>query len=197
MKKLLFLITILPISVFSQTEKNNPNYGNYIFNNTERKVSWVKVIKVDSSINPEIIKEYFIKNRIFKFENNVNSELYGDLLKTKIDARKYGVSFMNEPFVFQNDFIGNVFLEIKPGRYRVTINKIRWVNNGNTDIITKAIVGYSAPTAKGNEESIDGTFSFRDDGIVRTRIKLMFEIIDKHFNDLFQYKVNSISKDDF
>lgn len=194
---LTLLFNICFFLVNAQTEFNNPNYGNYVFNNLERKVSWVKVIKVDSSISLDLIKEYFIKNRILKFENNDNSELFGDLLKTKVDAVKYGVSNMSAPMVFQNDFIGNIILEIKAGRYRVTINNIRYINNGNDDIITKSIVGFSAPSSKGNEEKIDGEFTFREDGKVRTRIKTMFELLDKHFSDLLQYISVAKKKDDF
>ena len=193
---LLFFL-LAPLVLFSQIETNNPNYGNYVFNNADRKVSWVKVLKVDSTISPDLIKEYFVKNRILKFENNDNSELFGDLLKTKVDAVKYGISNMSAPMVFQNDFIGNVLVEIKAGRYRVTINNIRYINNGNDDIITKSIVGYSAPTSKGNEDKIDGAFTCREDGNVRTRIKTMFELLDKHFSDLFQYNPASKKKDDF
>ncbi len=197
MKIILFFCLLTPLVMYSQNESNNPNYGSYVFNNSERKLSWVKVVKVDSTLSPELIKEYFIKNRILKFENNDNSYLYGELLKTKVDAIKYGYSSMNAPIVFQNDFIGNVTLEIKTGRYRVTINKIRYINNGNDDIITKSVVGFTAPSSKGNEEELDGAFSFKEDGNVRTRIKTMFELLDKHFSDLFQFKMISNKKEDF
>jgi hypothetical protein len=195
MKKLFFLFLVFPICVFAQIE--NPTYGNYKFENKERTVSWVKVFNIDSTIVKDGLKSYFERNGIIKFNIDSNSELIGELVKSKIDVVKYGVSNFNAPIGLQNEIIANVLIEAKAGRYRVTLNNIRFIENGSSDLIMKAVVGSNAPTLKGNESPINGNFAFREDGIVRTRIKTILEIMDKYFVDILQFKTLKKLKEDF
>jgi hypothetical protein len=49
-------------------------------------------------------------------------------VKSKIEPSKYGYSSWNAPMIFENPILGNVIVEIKTGRYRVTIKNIRLVD---------------------------------------------------------------------
>ena len=197
MKSLLLFFLLIPgLNGLAQKDSGNPNYGHFRFENEERKVSWVNVFNIDSTIQWDAFKKELIDKRIISIMNENPSEVSGDLIKAKIDVVKYGISNFNAPIYLRSELTANVFLEFKKGRYRVTLSNIRFINNGDSDIILKSISEY-APTSKGNEESIDGAFSFREDGTVRTRIKTMFEIIDKYFLDIFQYKQSIKLKEDF
>lgn len=157
--KLLFLILLFSgFSTFAQTEATNPTYGHFKFANNERRVSWINVFNADSTLPVEVIKKYFTDNRIINVVKDNNLELTGDLIKAKVDVIKYGVSSFNAPIIFGSELIGNVIVELKKGRYRVTINNIRFINNGAGDVILKAIAE-NAPTTKGNEDAIDGMLS--------------------------------------
>jgi hypothetical protein len=108
--KYLFTIAFILTAFISnaQIEFENPTYGNFKFDNLERKSSWVMVFNIDSTITAEDIKSYFTKNLIFKFENDNKTELIGELVKSKIEPSKYGYSSWNAPMIFENPILGNV-----------------------------------------------------------------------------------------
>lgn len=154
------------------------------------------VFNIDSTITAEEIKSYFTKNLIFKFENDSKTELIGELVKSKIEPSKYGYSSWNAPMIFENPILGNVMVEIKTGRYRVTIRNIRYINNGISDIILKPLSN-NLPSSKGNEEYLDGSVTFEDIGYVKTRSKKVFLILDKYFTEISLYKILKKTNDDF
>ena len=197
MKNLLTIAFILTAFISNaQIEFENPTYGNFKFDNSERKSSWVMVFNIDSTITAEEIKSYFTKNLIFKFENDSKTEIIGELVKSKIEPSKYGYSSWNAPMIFENPILGNVLVEIKTGRYRVTIRNIRYINNGVSDIILKPLSN-NLPSSKGNEEYLDGSVTFEDIGYVKTRSKKVFLILDKYFTEISLYKILKKTNDDF
>ncbi len=165
--------------------KNN----NFEFEPGERIVKWVKIYDIDANISFSILKDYFIRKNNFESYNVENETITAKLLPKNIDIQKYGYTSLSTPMVFGNEHRGNFRLEYKKGKYRVTINDIEYIDNGSFDIITKSLVSQYAPTSKGDIQSYNGDYSFRNDGTIRTRNKTIYEILDKYFTDISQFKI--------
>ena len=55
----------------------------------------------------------------------------------------------------------------------------------------RGLISPLLPSSKGDVETYNGDFSFKPDGTVRTRNKVIFEILDKYLSDIFQFKKNN------
>jgi hypothetical protein len=97
---------------------------------------------------------------------------------------------MNTPmFLLDVEQKFNVLVEVKEGKYRVTLSGMGYIDNGViSDLTQKALVGNTSTTAKGNFVSYDGDFSFTNKNEVRTRNQLGFEILDKFYSDILLLK---------
>ena len=194
MKKLLkklFSTTIIFFlfhSAFSQ--ENNVVSNNFSFDKGERKVSWIKVFEPTMSFDFETLKRHFKENNILEIMEGDSSILRGMLIPKSIDIQKYGYKRMKTPmFLLDVEQKFNVLVEVKEGKYRVTLSGMGYIDNGVlSDLAQKALVGNASTTAKGNFVSYDGDFSFTNKNEVRTRNQLGFEILDKFYSDILLLK---------
>lgn len=194
MKKLLkklfstIIIFLLFHSAFSQ--EKNMGSNNFSFDKVERKVSWIKVFEPNLSFNIETLKRHFTENNILEIIEGDSSILRGRLIPTPIDIQKYGYKRMNTPmFLLDVDQKFNLMVEVKDGKYRVTLSEMGYIDNGViSDLVQQSLVGNTSTTAKGNFVSYDGEFSFTNKNEIRTRNELGFEILDKFYTDIFLIK---------
>ncbi len=191
LSKIFFSVTIVFFlfhSAFSQ--ENNVVSNNFSFDKGERKVSWIKVFEPNLSFNIETLKRYFTENNVLEIVEGDSSILRGMLIPKPIDIQKYGYKRMNTPmFLLDVEQKFNVLVEVKEGKYRVTLSGMGYIDNGViSDLAQKALVGNTSTTAKGNFVSYDGDFSFTNKNEVRTRNQLGFEILDKFYSDILLLK---------
>lgn len=189
--KKLFSTTIIFFlfhSAFSQ--EKNVDSNNFSFDKGERKVSWIKVFEPNLSFNIETLKRYFTENNVLEIIEGDLSILRGRLIPKPIDIQKYGYKRMNTPmFLLDVDQKFNVMVEVKDGKYRVTLSEMGYVDNGViSDLVQQSLVGNTSTTAKGNFVSYDGEFSFTTKNEIRTRNELGFEILDKFYSDILLLK---------
>ncbi|MFN3784138.1 MAG: hypothetical protein ACK4R6_09470 [Spirosomataceae bacterium] len=156
----------------------------FLYDGVARKVEWQKVFLVDSKIQVNTIRDYFIKSKIIVPEIVEEKEVYGIIPLQKIDVVKFGYTVWEAPIAFRSVFGADVKIEIKKGRYRVTVSNIHYIDNGDTDLIVRALF-MMAPTSKGNKHTLNGVYTFKEDGEVRTRTKSVYTILDKFYTDLF------------
>lgn len=156
----------------------------FLYDGVARKVEWKKVFLVDSKVQVGTIRDYFIKNKIITPEIVEEKEVYGVIPLQKVDVVKFGYTVWEAPIAFRSVFGADVKIEIKKDRYRVTVTNIYYIDNGDTDLIIRSLF-MMAPTSKGNKNTLNGAYTFKEDGDVRTRTKNMYAILDKYFTDLF------------
>lgn len=184
----LIIVCFLFHSAFSQ--EKIVEFNNFTFDKEERKVYWVKVFEPSFSFNAEILKKYFTENNILAMVDGDSTSFRGTLLPKPIDIQKYGYKRGNTP-IFLLDVAQkfNAKVEIKDGKYRVTLSEMGYIDNGIvSDLALKALVGNSVTTAKGNFIIYDGEFSFTNKNEIRTRNQVAFEILDKFYADLLMLK---------
>lgn len=183
--------------VHGQKMEEKGNLGDetsFLFDVTGRKVEWQKVFLLDSRIQVSAIRDYFIKNKIILPEISEEDELYGVIPLQKIDVVKYGYTVWEAPIAFRSVFGADVRIEIKKGRYRVTVTNIHYIDNGDTDLIVRALF-MMAPSSKGNKHTLNGSYTFKEEGEVRTRTKGVYTILDKFYTDLFTMRKQENKKD--
>ena len=183
--------------VHGQKMEEKGNLGDetsFLFDVTGRKVEWQKVFLVDSKVQVGTIRDYFVKNKVIVPEINEEDELYGVIPSQKVDVVKYGYTVWETPIAFRSVFGADVKIEIKKGKYRVTVTNIYYIDNGDTDLIVRALF-MMAPTSKGNKNTLNGAYTFKEDGEVRTRTKGVYAILDKYYTDLFTMQAKESKKD--
>lgn len=207
MKLLYILIFIIPNLIFAQntddlysvnqTKSKNEvsNLNSFVFNNEERTIKWIKIFSVDSSFTFSQIIENLTKNNLFS-NVKIDEDMFEGKLNPKIiDYMKYGYKTMSAPIIFRSKHQSDVKIEFKQGKYRVTVQNIEYIEDGSADILVRGLISPLLPSTKGDVETYNGDFSFKIDGSIRTRNKTIFEILDKYFCDIFQYKKQDLNKD--
>jgi hypothetical protein len=189
--KKLFSTTIIFFlfhSAFSQDK--NVGSSNFSFDKGERKVYWIKVFEPTLSFNIETLKRYFTENNVLEIIEGDTSVLRGFLIPKPIDIQKYGYKRMNTPmFLLDVDQKFNVLIEVKDGKYRVTLSEMGYIDNGViSDLVQKSLAGNTSTTAKGNFVSYSGDFSFTNKNEIRTRNELGFKILDIFYSDILLIK---------
>jgi len=75
---------------------------------------------------------YMIENRIITEYSIINQRLSGILNQLPANYKLAGFSKAKTPnYLMAYDFTANVLVQFKPGKYRVTLSRIRLVNNGS------------------------------------------------------------------
>ena len=187
--KIVFLISLLLFSSnisFGQVD----NSGNFKFDYNERLVSWVKVFEPQNGIDFLSLQKYFSDNNILKINSVNENSIKGEFIKRPIDIQKYGYSRGRTPMVLLDvEQIFNVLIEFKEGRYRVILTDLGYIDNGVlSDLTSRALVGQTSTSAKGNIESYNGDFSFTKKNEVKKSLSSVFEILDKFYTDMLSIK---------
>ncbi len=168
-------------SAFSQ-EKNVVS-NNFSFDKGERKVYWIKVFEPTLSFDIETLKRYFTENNVLEILEVDSLILRGVLIPKPIDIQKYGYKRMNTPiFLLDVEQKFNVLIEVKDGKYRVTLSEMGYIDNGVVSELAQGV------NTKGDFIMYDGDFSFTNKNEVRTRNQLGFEILDKFYSDILLLK---------
>jgi hypothetical protein len=175
-------------SAFSQ--EKNVGSNNFSYDQVGRKVSWIKVFEPTLSFDIETLKRYFTENNVLEIKEGDSSILRGMLIPKPIDIQKYGYKRGNTPmFLLDVDQKFNILVEVKDGKYRVTLSEMGYIDNGViSDLVQQSLVGNTSTTAKGNFVSFDGEFSFTNKNEIRTRNQIGFEILDKFYSDILLLK---------
>jgi hypothetical protein len=190
-----FLLMLLAVSGFSQTVEK----GNFQFNTTERSVSWVRVFEPEQQLDFESLFQYFKGKGIIGNLTVDSTSFKGEFEKRPIDLRKYGRSRGNTPMVLIDvEQFFDVLVEFKDGRYRATLTDLGYIDNGViSDITTRALVGNVPTSAKGNQVSYNGDFSFNKKNEVRNSYSTIFEILDQFYTDMMTFKSPEPAKSDW
>ncbi len=179
---ILFLAALSGISqnLYSQNLENSNEviYENgFKFDKQNKSVTWEKIYQVDTLIQRSDITTFLLNNSIIKIISENEIGIVGELIPTMVDYKNMGYKWSNAPVIFNNhEITSNFLIQFKPGKYKITLNRIGFRDKQ----------GILLP--KGEILFINGTFSFRDDGTVRTRNSLIFEILNKHFEDKLTFK---------
>jgi hypothetical protein len=185
---LAIIIFFLFHSAFSQ--EKNVGSNNFSYDQVGRKVSWIKVFEPTLPFDIETLKRYFTENNVLEIKEGDSSILRGMLIPKPIDIQKYGYKRGNTPmFLLDVDQKFNILVEVKDGKYRVTLSEMGYIDNGViSDLVQQSLVGNTSTTAKGNFVSFDGEFSFTNKNEIRTRNQIGFEILDKFYSDILLLK---------
>ncbi len=184
---------------FGNCQTNFEEIGNFKFDKNERIVSWVKVFESSSDVDITKAKNYFEQNQILEILSTDSSSLIGKFNSKPIDIQKYGYKRGTTPmYLLDVEQVFNVKLEFKDGKYRATLNQMGYIDNGVlSDLTSRALVGNTATSSKGNLVSYDGDFSFTNKNEVRTRNLQGLEILDKFYTDILTFKDKDISSSDW
>ena len=168
-------------SAFSQ--EKNVGSNNFSYDQVGRKVSWIKVFEPSLAFDIEKLKRYFTENNVLEIIEGDSSTLRGMLIPKPIDIQKYGYKRMNTPiFLLDVDQKFNVLVEVKDGKYRVSLSEMGYIDNGVVSELAQGV------NTKGNFITYDGDFSFTNKNEVRTRNQVGFEILDKFYSDILSLK---------
>ncbi|WP_339698073.1 hypothetical protein [Algoriphagus aquimarinus] len=193
-KKATIIIFLLSICNFTYCQ-NSTGQSNFNFDESDRKISWVKVFEPPFETDLQKIKDYYTQNQILEITTEESSFFIGKFIPRPIDIQKYGYKRGMTPMVLLDvEQVFNVRLEFKDGRYRVSLSQMGYIDNGVlSDLTSRAILGNTATTAKGNIESYNGDFSFNNKNEVRKNIDKILEILEKFYSDVLEVK--EIKKD--
>jgi hypothetical protein len=168
-------------SAFSQ--EKNVGSNNFSYDKVGRKVYWIKVFEPTLAFDIETLKRYFTENNVLEIMEGDSSILRGMLIPKPIDIQKYGYKRMNTPiFLLDVDQKFNVLVEVKEGKYRVSLSEMGYIDNGVVSELAQGV------NTKGDFITYDGDFSFTNKNEVRTRNQVGFEILDKFYSDILLLK---------
>jgi len=178
---LAIIIFFLFHSAFSQ--EKNVGSNNFSYDQVGRKVSWIKVFEPTLPFDIETLKMYFTENNVLEIIEGDSLTLRGMLIPKPIDIQKYGHKRMNTPiFLLDVEQKFNVLVEVKDGKYRVSLSEMGHIDNGVVSELAQGV------NTKGNFVSYDGEFSFTNKNEIRTRNHMGFEILDKFYSDILLIK---------
>ena len=192
------LLTLLICTIPGYSQENIHEEGNFRFDKDERLVSWIKIFEPSESIDINALKDYFFDDQILEIISEDSSSFVGKFIPKPIDIQKYGYKRMKTPmFLLDVEQIFNAQIEFKEGRYRVILSDMGYIDNGVlSDLTSRALVGQTSTTAKGNFVTYDGEFSFNNKNEVRSGFVKSLEILEAFYTDVFEYKVKpKISSD--
>jgi hypothetical protein len=129
MRTILLILTIFCFKSYSQDlefENFKLEDGNLI---------WQKVYQTKLS-NDEIIK-FFKTSGIIKDSKNLENSLTGTIENLDLDFKGFGIKEMNTPvYISRNFFKSFVLIELKDGRYRITLKEMKLVKK-YSDILSE------------------------------------------------------------
>jgi hypothetical protein len=101
----------------------------FIYSN-DGLIKWQHEFSTTNSIDQ--LCNYMIENRIITENSFINMRLSGVLNQLPANYKLAGFTKAKTPnYLMAYDFTANVLVQFKPGKYRVTLSRIRLVNNGS------------------------------------------------------------------
>lgn len=190
MKKLLLLLLIVPLALFSQDDiQDSVANTSFVIKNSEVIFSKVYTDDVDNDQLIERLESFLpsIGNFEFKVNTSTPNQYNGSLTGTIVNYRKYGGTLMGANISLNYPIYANVIIQVKENRYRVLI----------TDIVIKGVPNALSPAPidhhLDNIITVKKRTKFRRGGeAIRT-----LGYINKHFSDLFNLDTPQSIDDDF
>ena len=149
MKKLLLILLFYPALIFGQSN----SFANFLY--SDGSVIWQKIYQTELS-NDDIINYFqdsgiFINNSLRVTSNSISGET--KLINPNYDGAD--VKKGNIPIMFKQGYKGFVIIELKEGRYRVTMSRGVFVDNSSITI--------GSVTKEATDTSFDYLFNTRKD----------------------------------
>jgi hypothetical protein len=122
MKKIIFIFLLLfALSAQAQTSMSN-------FEIQDNSVVYRRIYESDMA------KDEFLK-QLLTTQGITEAEDKGELITAKIEGmsieiKKHGGSWSSSPMVLQKPLYGNMIVEFKDGRYRITLSNLNFVETG-------------------------------------------------------------------
>jgi hypothetical protein len=127
MKKHIFTLILFVFAVSALHAQDT--IRGFIYSN-DGLLKWQHEYYTTDSI--EQLCNYMIENRIITEHSFINKRLSGILNQLPANYKMAGFKKGNTPnYIMAYDFTANVLVQFKPGKYRVTLSRIRLVNNGS------------------------------------------------------------------
>lgn len=178
-KILLLVFTFVAVNAFGQST----SYGNFRIDN--QQLVYQKVF-LNDSISTEKLREYLKTLPFVSGIEESNGEIKFKLNDLTVDFKKFGFNEVTTaPIIQSGKFSGDVSVDVKEGKYRVTVFNLQLTGN----IVYKRITSKESLTPYACRDS--GT-SISPDWTKPNTLGLL----DKAFTDKFQYLENGGIKKD-
>lgn len=165
MKTLLILVAIL-LSIEAATQNITA---------TDGKITYQKVFDAPGLSKVDIVNLFHSG----PFTQIDTMSLYSKLNNYTINYKKHGYSMMNIPVYARGNFTGNVKIELKDNRYRVTASNFMYTAGVEFNI--------GGVTATDQPTPLE-TYALKKDGTIRPAQQIVIDAIDKDLTDLFTIK---------
>jgi len=176
----LFFLALLPL-VAQKTPKENPT-NRYGWSVNANKLEWSKAYFADNNEISDFIKAMmFVSNESSVFDiQKVDDELLrGSFSNLTFEFEKYGYNYLDAPFlVSRARHSGSIEIELKDGKYKVTISDVVSFMNK----VTQSQAPYVW-----NKDFIDRN------GTIKEGMMDILEIANKNFTTTFSAKIASES----
>jgi len=173
MKKILYILLLITTPLFSQSKSNFEVEldGNIVYKN---------IFEIGNSKKEDVLK-YLKTLSNFTILDSEN-DIIGEIKDLRINFKKYGNS-SGYPIFLRFSLSSDVLIQFKDNRYRVILKNIGFLDDVSL---------YSSKTFKESDNfTYLSEFYIKNDGTMRTNtmVDKTLDVMNKHFTDLFTYKV--------
>jgi hypothetical protein len=163
--------------VYYQPEKTQKTLEHH-FKIVDGKVIWQKVFDYNDTIN---VRDLFIEKNILTDVAETNQKMIGKLKPLKFDYKSAGFKLMSTPiYILSSDLTGNVSVETKEGKYRITIDNFILTSNMDGGFIKK-----------GEESNYEFYALNKNKEFRNTTLKFDFFILEPQLNKLFTVNLDN------
>lgn len=181
--KVWLFLTVLIVIVSAETFCQTTSYGNFRIDN--QQLIYQKVFLQDS-VSFEKLGDYFVSLPFVKDFDRSNDEMKFKINDFTVDFKKFGFNEVTTaPIIQSGKFSGDVSVDVKEGKYRVTIFNLQLTGN----IVYKKITSKESLTPYACRDS--GTSISPDWTKPNT-----LGVLDKGLTDKFQFIENAGIKKD-
>jgi len=182
MRNIPFLILVLALHplLAQKTPKENPT-NRYGWTVTNNQLEWSKAYFADNSSIANFIKAMMFVSKessVFDVQKVDDALLQGTFSNLAFEYEKYGYDYLDAPFLISRArHSGSIEIEVKDGKYKVTISEV---------------VSFMNKATSANQSQYVWNTDFIDrNGAIKEAMLDILEIANKNFTTTFSAKLTS------